>query len=245
MKKRNVRFIAVLLPLLAVLLIGCQTKELPPRANYDVSITAESLKPAFLLHEKGLDALDSRLETYNQTFHESLEPGLMLPVLQLIRDGNTITLRPSGLLLSLCVDEYGETAQCVFTGSLKGDIQAGYGGDWKRYGLEVRWAENVGAKPFAYVDIGVSIFIPVLLVQEKQDVRMLWYTTPDVLYYSKDGSKVDYQTGVSEDTPWRLESLEMLMEGYERYFGMCRLYPNNYMGLQWISVEEYQEGLSK
>jgi hypothetical protein len=143
------------------------------------------------------------------------------------------------------VDDEGETVQCVFAGTLKGNIQTGYGGDWKRYGLEVEWTENAGLTPLAYVDLGVSSFTPVLLVQDGQIIKVLWYEDRGALSYGGDGSETGYRSGVTEDTEWSLESLEMLMEGYERYSEMCRLHPNNYLGLKWLSPEEYQEGLNK
>lgn len=242
-KKRRILLMSLLMA--AVLLIGCQARSHPTKANYDTDISPESMKSAGLLIEEYQVALDDRLEAYNRSFHESLERGLTLQILQLSLEENMITLRPVGLSLSLCVDIDGETAQCVFAGALKGDIQRGYGGDWKRYGWEIRWAEAAGLTPLAYVDLGTSSFVPVLLVQEEQELRVLWYANLAALHYSGEGDEVDYRSGVTEDTSWSLESLELLMEGYERYLEMCRLYPNNYLGLQWLSLEEYQGGVRK
>ncbi len=232
--------------LAALLLCGCQVKKLPEKAVYDTGITADSLKSIAAVTEEELAALDGRLEAYNRSSGEALARGPALPVLDLCREGDIITLRPAGLALSPCTDREGETAQCVFAGALKGDISRGYGGDWKRYGLELLRSEEAGLTPLAYVDLGVSAFVPVLLVQEKQDVRVLWYADPGALCYAADGSPdPDYQSGVTGDTPWSLESPEMLMEGYERYLEMCALHPGNYLGLRWLSREDYQAGLNK
>ena len=84
-----------------------------------------------------------------------------------------------------------------------------------------------------------------LLVQDEEELRVLWYTDRVALSYSRDGCETDYQSGVTVDTSWSLESLEMLKEGYERYLEICRLHPNNYLGLQWLSQEEYQVGVRK
>ena len=221
-----------------------QVKQYLETVAYDTGIDPDHLKSAVLFPKKDLDALDSRLEAYNQSFQESLERSLTLPVLQLSLEANSITLRPAGLLASLCVDDRGEIVQCVFAGNFKGDIQKGYGGDWSRYGLEVKWTENTGHTPLAYVDLGVSSFSPVLLVQEDQMIKVLWYADTRALCYSGDGiRKEDYKSSVVADTAWSLESLDLLMSGYERYLKMCRLHPNNYLGLQWLSSDEYQTGL--
>ena len=236
----------ILLCLAAVLLAGCRGKTAPVKPAYDTGITPETLQSAAPVTEADREALDGRLEACNQALGASLTRGLTLPVLQLSLEENTITLRPAGLLMSLCADERGETAQCVFAGALKGDIRKGWGGDWKRCGLEARRAEAEGLIPLAYVDLGTSSFIPVLLVQDGQEVRVLWYPDPGVLSYSGEGElPSDYRSGVTEDTPWRLESPEIIMEGYERYLEICRLHPDNYLGLRWLSEEDYLAGTGK
>jgi len=144
-------------------------ESLPPKASYDTGISPESVKSADQFSDEYQIALDVRLEVYNRSFHESLERSLTLQVLQLSLEENTITLRPVGLYLSLCVDSGGETAQCVFAGALKGDIQRGYGGDWKRYGREVRWAEDACLIPLAYVDLGTPALSPCCLYRMKRN----------------------------------------------------------------------------
>lgn len=244
-KKRAFRFLLFLYLSAALLLAGCQAETFPEKADFDTDITPDSLKSAALFHETYDEMLDRRLEAYALSNGIILERGVTLPIMEFDLEDNTITLRSADLLLSLCVDDEGETVQCVFAGTLKGNIQKGYGGDWKRYALEIKWTEDDGLTPLAYVDLGVSSFTPVLLVQDGQIIKVLWYEDREALSYGGDGSETGYRSGVTEDTEWSLESLEMLMEGYERYLEMCRLHPNNYLGLQWLSPEEYQEGLNK
>jgi hypothetical protein len=245
MKKRTLPSLLIAFLTAAIMFAGCNSETVYEKAGFDTDITPDSLKSSELFDE-ALDALlDRRLEEYAQANDDALERSLTLPVMELRREDDTITLRPAGLLMSLCADEEGETVQCVFAGALKGDIQAGHGGDRKRYGLEIKWAEDAGLSPLAYVDLGVSSFVPVLLVQDGQEVKVLWYSDRGALQYGGDGAETGYRSGVTEDTEWSLESLEMLMEGHERYLEMCRLHPNNYLGLKWLSPEEYQMGASK
>lgn len=223
------------------------SKTILPSLTFQDEAIREELELAAIMESAGRQ-LEEQMEALASRglIGHDCRLGRALPVLSLADSlsGDTSPISFSGGWVALIETPGEEACQCVYAGELlTADpyVQQGFGGDFLRFAQECRWAEEAGNIPCAYLDIGTTEFLPLLLTETPEgSFLLLWYDDPIAVLSTRGDVREDYfwaETNVTSGTAHYFVDLDVLAEGYTRYLAATAAYPRNYLGFKWLPLD--------
>ncbi len=163
----------------------------------------------------------------------------MYPILNIaLSEECEIIFSDSGAWVGM-VESSGEPVQCIYGGTYLGGpyMQQGFGGDYIRYAQELLWALDEEYIPCAFVNIGTSDMLLVLLAEKNGAYSVLWYDellSVIATEGKKEGAYFEAVSNVTGETGHEFKDISYLGEGYNRYLNVTNGKGISYLSCKWI-----------
>ncbi len=176
--------------------------------------------------------------SYSEIVSEDCIIDEVFAILDISISDDTIIFECSGAWLGL-VKSFEKTVQCVYGGTDIGGpyMHQGFGGDYIRYALELLWADSEGYIPRAFINIGTSDMLLVLLVQKSDKYSIIWYDDLLSVLATTGIVEGDYAAAISnvdDNTAYKFKELSFLCAGYNRYLNAIDGKEISYLSCKWL-----------